>query len=458
MILTGDPLRIRPEGLEWEDVRSGKSTEPERQRNMIASNPQVSGAAGRLYGSKTLVAILSALALLAAPLGLEAQGKGGGNGGGKPGGGGGEEPPPEPNPDALYTLTRIEPPAGTVSFVPHDLNQEAVVVGPTFVKGKGSRTAPGPAGLWADGQSMTLPLAGDDEAASAYGISDNGLIVGRSIGWIEWIVNGHTPRDIKPAWWFRDQDGFEAGIWQLPDTSIEVFEASAVSNDGRFVAFYGHDTVSGNPMGLVAEVTFDGSSAPEVIDWWIFESLIAHIHHDVASGVRVIGYPSTGHEYAGEAGFWLKPAGSDTFDFTPIPRYEGRRPSVHQVNGKGEVVGSVTVVLDGGWTTAVYFDPELKMDFLPTLGGSRSIVNSINDDSYAVGWSYADAADSTAHSFLWRPDVGMVNLNAITDTGGLELISSGPPGTLINNANHIVARAKDGNSSVYVLLTPIDEN
>jgi hypothetical protein len=43
----------------------------------------------------------------------------------------------------------------------------------------------------------------------------------------------------------------------------------------------------------------------------------------------------------------------------------------------------------------------------------------------------------------------MVDLNAITDRGSLELADTGTPGSLINHAGQIVARGKDGNSSVH---------
>jgi hypothetical protein len=39
----------------------------------------------------------------------------------------------------------------------------------------------------------------------------------------------------------------------------------------------------------------------------------------------------------------------------------------------------------------------------------------------------------------------MVDLNAITDRGSLELADTGTPGSLINHAGQIVARGKDGN-------------
>ena len=91
--------------------------------------------------------------------------------------------------------------------------------------------------------------------------------------------------------------------------------------------------------------------------------------------------------------------------------------------------------------------------------GTRSIAESINDDSFAVGWATIDAKDQLRHAFIWHPDAGMVDLNLITDTQGMELID-GARGisTLINNANQIVARANEGNSTVHVLLSTVDHN
>ena len=270
---------------------------------MRSNNSQRPRAAGRLAGAGTLVAVLSALALMAASLTLEAQGKGGGQGGGKPGGGGGGggEPPPDPNPDALYTLTRIEPPAGTVSFFPYGMNKHAEVVGLTQVKASGKNDAPGPAGYWSalDG-SITLPSFNGDPAAWAMAVADNGLIAGFSVGRLEFAAGLYRAHDYRPVWWFRNGSGFDVGNWLdalrpdfLEKYEFEWLQARSMSNDGRFVVFAAQHVSIARWMAVVAEILFDGSGPPEVIRYWVFDDEIQDISHDGLGTVRVIGYGRT---------------------------------------------------------------------------------------------------------------------------------------------------------------------
>ena len=77
------------------------------------------------------LAIGTLLALAMMPLSMHAQGKGGG----KPGGGGGGGDGGGGEPDYLYTLANVEPPAGTVRIHPLGMNNHAAVVGASYVKG-----------------------------------------------------------------------------------------------------------------------------------------------------------------------------------------------------------------------------------------------------------------------------------------------------------------------------------
>jgi hypothetical protein len=85
---------------------------------------------------------------------------------------------------------------------------------------------------------------------------------------------------------------------------------------------------------------------------------------------------------------WLKTSHSDDFVSSPIPTYEGERIRPQGLNGMGELVGTVSV---NDYAEAVFVDGELNMQFMGRLGsGTRSIADSINDDSFAVGWASVD--------------------------------------------------------------------
>jgi len=154
-----------------------------------------------------------------------------------------------------------------------------------------------------------------------------------------------------------------------------------MSADGVFVAFSCQRATTGVWLAVVAQIVCDGQSPPVVQDWWVFEhgsdADIWDINHDLAGTVRAYGYAGS------ESYLWVKIASDDTFGAIQIPRHEGQRILPRSGNAKGELAGNVTL---SQWAEAVHFDADLHLQFMGRLGsGTRSIAESINDDSLAAG-------------------------------------------------------------------------
>lgn len=403
-------------------------------------------------GFLKIVAIGTLLSWTIMPISAYAQGKGGGKPGG---GGGGEEPPPGGDPECLYTLERIEVPAGTEGILPLGMNNHAHVVGASHFK-SGKNDKPGPAFHWADGVYTALPALQPDAPTDAWAIADNGLIVGGSYGILlkQQPGSGWLPTDPRAVWWMPNESGFEVGDWNdafpagfFAEAPLLLRRAEMMSDDGRIV-YFRTETLG---FVVVAQIAAGNQTPPVVEAWWVFEAnrdvQFRDLHHDGAGTVRAAGHAD------GESVIWLKTWDSDNFVSSPVPTYDGEPIRARGINGKGELAGNVTL---GAWAEAVFIGADQIPQLMGWLGsGTRSVVSAINDHSCAVGWATIDSKDQVRHAFIWHPDTGMVDLNPITDRGSIDLVDTGNPGSIMNNAGHIVARGKQSNSSMYVLLSPV---
>src|SRR5438552_8151972 len=152
-----------------------------------------------------------------------------------------------------YTVTPINPPAGTDSCVAQSLNNLGGVVGYTRVKA-GKNYALGPAFIWKSGQSTTLmPLSGQP-SAEATRISDSGLIVGGP----NLLSNLETGR---ATWWEKTSTGYQPRDWNalLPAGSgLTLLRADALSHDGRYISFQAAIDATGL-RDIVAEIELDAT-------------------------------------------------------------------------------------------------------------------------------------------------------------------------------------------------------
>ncbi|PYI85796.1 MAG: hypothetical protein DME26_10215 [Verrucomicrobia bacterium] len=346
-----------------------------------------------------------------------------------------------------YTVTPINPPAGTDSCVAQSLNNLGGVVGYTRVKA-GKNYALGPAFIWKSGQSTTLmPLSGQP-SAEATRISDSGLIVGGP----NLLSNLETGR---ATWWEKTSTGYQPRDWNalLPAGSgLTLLRADALSHDGRYISFQAEIGATGL-RDIVAEIELD-STGPlplGIVRYWDVTDVwgVTDIHHDGAGLVRATGLGGPDVDTPG-AFLWVKsPDGTTQL----IDRHSSadQVTGAWAVNGLGELAGFRR---NSSVDRAVYWDQSGIMQDIGTLGGSEAVANSINDGDYVVGWALTARRNAPSHAFLWHSSTGMRDLNVLkstTDTSGVELTSAAK----INNAGQILALgASKSLGNVAVLLNP----
>jgi probable HAF family extracellular repeat protein len=120
----------------------------------------------------------------------------------------------------------------------------------------------------------------------------------------------------------------------------------------------------------------------------------------------------------------------------------GRYSGAYDINNAGQVVGwSYTTIGMGGHDpyNAFLYDPKKGMASLGTLGGSRSMAYSINDNGVVVG--YSEKGFQSSGSFIYengkmtlatQPNGERANLYAINDAGQMVGSSVLPGGTVLH--------------------------
>jgi uncharacterized membrane protein len=339
-----------------------------------------------------------------------------------------------------YTLTPINPPAGSVGSTVFGMNNHGAVVGATSVK-SGKNTVAGPAFVWAAGTSaaLTTPLSA---SCAANDISDTGLIVGRT---------GGSPT--RAVWWQAAAGGgYATGDWNalLPVGSpLFLHEAMAVSADGQFVVFDGSNSTTGLWGAVVARLEPQGLTLwtiPTIGDPPVNlrDSLADDIHFD-GTTVRLAGSYTPEGTNLSLAFRWELDVATGATAMTGL---DSRQTNARSVNSSGTAAGYTYL----GYLACVWH-ADGTMQQLPTLGGTTNAANSINDAGYAVGWSARSGRNATNHAFLWHAATGTRDLNALkspADTSGLELTTA----YQINSAGQILARGVTKTTSANVLLTP----
>lgn len=344
-------------------------------------------------------------------------------------------------PAETYTLTQINPPTGADSISAANVNNLGQIIGNTSVKA-GRSTVAGPAFVWANGASVSLPSLGSDPAAHANAISDSGLIVGHST----------APRAV---WWQAAVGGgYVVGDWNdlLPAGSpLLLADTVAVSQDGQFVVFDAMNTATGLYAPAVARVEA-GTITPWSIDTGgnpavaLFDCLASDIHHNGTS-VRVVGFYARSQNDVPHAFLWQKDLASGATSMIDLDN-ENAGSLAQGVNALGEVTGNINIV---GVYQAYFWSASGVKQQLGTLGGTRSYAASINDAGTVAGWSARSGKNVTSHAFLWSLSTGIRDLNLLksaSDTSGTELTSA----LRVNNAGQVLARGVRKGVGVDVLL------
>ena len=358
-------------------------------------------------------------------------------------------------PAQTYSVTRVIPPSGVAYPAANGLNNLGHVVGETWYKGGRSPVA-GPAYVWANGLSVTLPSLGSYPTAGANAISDTGIIVGVSPS--KATVYDPT-RPFRAVWWQKVGTGYVVGNWNdlLPaGTPLFLEIALAITEDGKFVLFYAKHT-DGRSLAVVAQVGVLG----QVLTVWPIDTFgdgglallgsSAHNIHSDGSTLRVVGgcrtEANTGHQF-----LWQRNV--DSGAVTMVDLDPGDRTSyLNDVNGLGEAVGIADV--GNGVFQAFFWSAPGVAQQLPTLGGPRSGGVTINTAGNVVGWSYRSGNNAVSHGFVWNSDTGIMrDLNSVLagpGSTGIEIRDA----FRINNVGQILVWAEEKpKNDVTLVLTP----
>jgi probable HAF family extracellular repeat protein len=127
-----------------------------------------------------------------------------------------------------------------------------------------------------------------------------------------------------------------------------------------------------------------------------------------------------GNNASGQAVVWRNGA------LTTLATSAGRNRRAYDMNDKGQVVGSATVL--GQSTTEAFVWDKGSFTELGTLGGSSSVATKINNHGQVVGYSQI-AGDTAVHAFIWERGL-------MTDLGTMEGGSSRAFG--INDKGEVV--------------------
>jgi probable HAF family extracellular repeat protein len=340
-----------------------------------------------------------------------------------------------------YTVDTINPPPGTYACVGQGLNNSGQVVGYTTIQvgtGRKATIVRGPAFIWENGQSASLPPLSGESSAEATGISDAGLAIG----------GRYLSTEGRATWWENTSSGYQPRDWNdlVPQGSdVTLLRADSISHDGRYVSFQA-DIGAGELRDIVAEIQLDatGHWPVGITTFWDVTSVwgVTAIHHDGAGLVRAAGLGGPDVDTPG-AFRWLKAPDGST-EFTDLHSYTDSSSGAWAVNGLGEVAGDRR---NSSGRRAVYWHQDGTMQDIGTLGGTYSTANSINDGGMIVGGAATKGKgknDGPVRAFLWDGAV-MVDLNTRI-ASSLVLTQA----RQINNTGQILAWS----GSTPVLLTP----
>jgi probable HAF family extracellular repeat protein len=275
--------------------------------------------------------------------------------------------------------------------------------------------------LWQEGKWTDVGTLGGNYTA-AYGINDNGQVVGRS----------HTGRSEERPFLWRNGKIENLGTFggdEPEDRELSNY-ANAINNKGQVVG--AAQTKKGRAHAFLWQ---DG----KLQDIGQAIQSIDNFAYGINNSSQVVGVYHT-RLYAPHA--FIYTAGK----ITTLPLLDGGDGMAYAINDQGQVVG-YSDTRDGGMHPFLY--SRGKTIDLGTLGGKYGFAHAINNKTQVVGDSDIGEGEEK-HAFLWQ-NGKMTNLNTLIPAhSGWELY--GAYG--INNWGQIVGGGILNGKKRAFLLTP----
>ena len=350
-----------------------------------------------------------------------------------------------------YAITDLGTLGGTSSWATA-INDDGQVVGSSTIDEdsalsliSGGSIVIGPArhGFLYDGTTMHDLGTLGGEVSSAYGINNNGQIVGNSAsaGYVlehPFLYDGTTMYNF--------------------DVSGDYTVANAINDSGLIVG--------GNPHIVV--LVGGGGQITNGAHAFLYDGSIMHdlgtlggsvsVAYGINNSGQVVGDSATAGNAAHHAFLY------DGTTMHDLGTLGGTYSHAYDINNDGQVVGSSTIrgdpVMPGSsGLVKVFVEHAFKCSYrmsflsdLGTLGGLNSQASAINDSGQVVGSSTL-AGDLVRHAFLHDGGV-MIDLNTLLPAdSGWELTSARD----INNSGQIVGSGIIGGQTHAFLMTPVLE-
>ena len=287
---------------------------------------------------------------------------------------------------------------------PYDINNAGQIVGMSFHDG--TSWYDNEATLWEDKTRTWLGSFG--LLSCAYGINENGQIVGKA------ITSGNTDRS------FLWGDGVMTDL-DIGGTSDS--KAMAINDAGQIVG----------SRTYFNAYFLDGNTYSEIDD---------KEPYDINALGEVAGMTRVGSN-AGRRAFLWDNGGA----FVELSTLAGTESGARGINDRGQIVGYSRGV-DGN-DHAVLWENDTIVD-LGLLGGTQAVASDINESGQIVGIS--NTSDGSWHAFLY--DQGqMYDLNDLVDAVGYRLEHA----RAINDHGHIAVSAQEELSGEWRVLLVVPE-